>query len=610
MDLNPSARSPLTLSNSFYDDITKDIPSPVSKDFYDAISKPATTAPAGPAIQSRYELASPGEIAETVKAGAEALSPIRYDDSGLHIGRLPMAVAGATASMIRGADPEKIADPDSYLTRIIKTANADAEEYQKKYAGNKVVIAPLSKIGLADIDTQTIARFPQQAGFSGASMIASLAVGAASAPTGPIGTGAAVMAAGGAAGYRMQKDMSAQQLYDKLNENSTKAIGRPLSPEEWRNAYKEKEGVLIEQGISEAIPEAIGNLVGFELFLGAAKNVFGKQIARSAIGDVLGKTGRNVLEGAAKLLAEQATEQGTETVSQLWQHNLDIDLGVAPAGDTKRSWTDFGDIWKSFQEVFPDIFLLTMMSGGAGLVGGRIQTKMKTAKDAQLVKDVVSENKFDAIPNEFLPEIYAHSEELVKERPKDKDLIAARDAFTKEMDRRGIDYDMSSKLQEYLNLTDKMKEGVDITGDDVARWGDLRDDFKEKNIDPDIYKVYLDYQTDVTKATDLVKLNSTGKATEPQRKELLRLIDAIATRGKIMGLPEEALAASGVEKGGVVRKPLEPVKGAARDVLLEGDPDAKKKIMTAKDILTEGDVNIQSEEDLTPEALAGIDKKL
>jgi len=77
-----------------------------------------------------------------------------------------------------------------------------------------------------------------------------------------------------------------------------------------------------------------------------------------------------------------------------------------------------------------------------------------------------------------------------------------------------------------------------------------------------------------------------------------------------MGLPEEALAASGVEKGGVVRKPLEPVKGAARDVLLEGDPDAKKKIMTAKDILTEGDVNIQSEEDLNPRGPGGYRQEI
>ncbi len=58
MDLNTSTRSPLSLSKPFFDDITKDMPSPVSKDFFDAVSKPEVKQT--PEAPARYELASPG----------------------------------------------------------------------------------------------------------------------------------------------------------------------------------------------------------------------------------------------------------------------------------------------------------------------------------------------------------------------------------------------------------------------------------------------------------------------------------------------------------------------------------------------------------------------
>ncbi|MFZ4436834.1 MAG: JAB domain-containing protein [Syntrophales bacterium] len=602
MDMNTFARSPMSLSKPFFDDITKDIPSPVSKDFYDAVSKPATE-PTAPAAPARYEMASPGEITETVGAIGEAVF------------RTPLQVAGAAASAIRGGSREAVADKDSFMTRIIDRANTDAEEFQKKYAENKVVLAPLSKLGLPDdITTETITRFPQQAAFSAVSAGAGLAAGvpagaAATATTGPVGGivagRAAGMAASGGVAYRMQKDNSTKDLYEKLNTTSIKATGRKMSPDEWKTAYDKNEGSLIEQGISEAIPEAIGNLVGFELFFGAAKNVFGKQLAKTTIGKTLDKHGAGA---AGKMLAEQATEQATETWTQQWQHNIDVEMGLTP-GATKRSWTSFDDLRQSNKEVFADILLLSTIMGGAAIAGEHVKDKMDTKKSAQLVKDVVAENKFDSIPNEFLPAIYEHAQELSEKRASDKDLATARDAFATEMDKRGIDFDMTSKFKEYLKLDAAIKAD-DATGEDVARWVSLRDEFKEKNISPDLYQGYLQYQADINKASALTKLLAEGKATEPQRKEFNRLVDAIASKGTMLGLPEEALESAGVGKGGVIGKPLEPAKSGARDILLGDESAAKRKNLTATDILTEGDVNIQSEKDLTPENVAAIDKKL
>jgi hypothetical protein len=233
MDQNSPVRSPLLVSPSFYDEATKDLPSPlVSREFYEAATKtPVTTqrTPVEPAKPTRYEMASPGEIAETVKAGLEI--PLR----------LPLQVAGATASAIRGGDPDAVADKTSFLTKIIDAAAKDSEEYQKKYAENKVVIAPLTKLGLpADIDTQTLTRFPQQQAFSAVAAAAGLGAGipagaAATTLTTPVGGffagRAAGMAASGGAAYRMQKDNSTQQLYEKLNETSNKTLGRDMSPD-------------------------------------------------------------------------------------------------------------------------------------------------------------------------------------------------------------------------------------------------------------------------------------------------------------------------------------------------------------------------------------------
>jgi len=230
MDLNTSARSPLSL----YEEIVHGGTSaPAHKSLYDEImrgvSSPASVTPA------RYEMASPREIAQTVGVVGESVI------------RTPLQIAGAAASAIRGGSREDITDKSSFLTRIIDRANRDAEEFQKKYADNKVVIAPLTKLGLPeDITIETITKFPQQAAFSavsaGAGLAAGLGTAAVSGPVAPVTGRAAGMAAAGGAAYRMQKDASTKDLYEKLNATSMKAAGRELSPEEWKAAYDKNEG--------------------------------------------------------------------------------------------------------------------------------------------------------------------------------------------------------------------------------------------------------------------------------------------------------------------------------------------------------------------------------
>lgn len=563
--------------------------------------KPLETA--APSPPARYELASPGAIYEgIIKPGVEV------------IGRYPLQAAGALAAHVR--TPEEVGDKASFLTRIIDKAAEDQKEFEQKYKDTTNITIPLTKVlpegWGADIDTKTILRLPQQAAFSTVGMGAGLAAGAlataAAAPTGPAAPAvgyAAGMAANFGSMYAMQKDMATQKVYEKLNEASIKNTGNPLTPEEWKAAYRENKGGLIEQGISEALPETIGNLGLFELFLGGAQRALGKKIATTVVGNILQKSGAVF---AGKALAAQAVEQVTETWTQQWQHNLDIEMGLAP-GETRRSWTSLDDLRKSNQEVFADIFLLTVLTGVGGHFGGKYQERQAGKRNAQLVKDVVAENKFSSIPNEFLPAIYTYSDELTKERPSDKELVVARDAFGKEMDRRGIDYDMTSKLTEYLKLDSAIKSD-DATGNDIARWVSLRDEFKEKNISPDLFQQYLSYQSDVTRASALQRRNLAGKGTEGDRKEFESLVDSIVKRGTIFGFPEDVLDVSGVGRGGVVSKPVEVVKSGARDVLLGDATPDKKNAATAKDVLT-GGLDIQSEEDLeSPEAQAGIDKIL
>ena len=174
MDLSVSARKPISL----YDEIVGGGSSvPAYRSLYDEIAGDASSSartPIGEApaagIAARYEMASPGEIVKTVGAVGESMI------------RTPLQVAGAAASAIRGGSRERIADKNSFLTSIIDRANQDAEEFQKKYADNKVVLAPLTKLELPeDITTETVTRFPRQAAFSAVSAGAGLAAGGGAA---------------------------------------------------------------------------------------------------------------------------------------------------------------------------------------------------------------------------------------------------------------------------------------------------------------------------------------------------------------------------------------------------------------------------------------------
>jgi hypothetical protein len=113
----------------------------------------------------------------------------------------------------------------------------------------------------------------------------------------------------------------------------------------------------------------------------------------------------------------------------------------------------------------------------------------------------------------------------------------------------------------------------------------------------------------INRAAVLENKIKAGTATDKEKTTFTDLKDAIVSQVTILRSESDKEQKTAFEP---VRKPLEPTKSAARDILLEGEPETRRKNLTAKDILTEetGGINIQSEEDLTPEAMTAIDKKL
>ena len=80
---------------------------------------------------------------------------------------------------------------------------------------------------------------------------------------------------------------------------------------------------------------------------------------------------------AAKLGGIIATEEATETVTQMGQHNVNVEAGF---GDKKREWTSPEDWLTSAKEVLPQVLLLSTFLGGTGHVINDSRSKNSTRR--------------------------------------------------------------------------------------------------------------------------------------------------------------------------------------------------------------------------------------
>ena len=295
-------------------------------------------------------------------------------DVGAAIAATPLAFEAGAQALSQGADPSALTG-DAWKHDFI----AEQRALAKKNAENP----ELKNEYLLGVDRAKIRNLPQNAAFSVLSMGSGLAGAAVGFVTPlPLATEAGTMAASGAAAYRMDTNGFLRDIREKLDDASIKATGKPLTDEQWLKTAQEYQGLVREHGAWEALPEALGNVFGNKL-----AGVIFKEAGQGLMG-VLKSFGAGALE--------LVNELGTETITQIGQHNTELAAGVNDDPNAKpRSFTNPDDIWKSAKEVAPDVLLLTgAMSGGAH-VAGSIYNSTDYAKTKELAKELNAKDFLD-----------------------------------------------------------------------------------------------------------------------------------------------------------------------------------------------------------------------
>lgn len=266
------------------------------------------------------------------------------------------AVQGQTGASVADAGPM-----DKFYNRVQKRNEKLAQEY----AGAGDTIIP-------GVSKQDVAQLGPNLAFSGISMGASLAGslpgGGPMSPVGIVGG----MAAGGAAAYRMQSYQTMNEWLNRKNEESLQQFGRSIDPIAEKAFRAKFEALATEGGLWEAGPESVGNVL--ELALMAGKGTLPGRILGMIPDGIKGK----LIKGAGRMAGIIGTEEATETVTQMGQHNVEVKAGMSD--EPMRSWTSGDDWLKSAQEVLPAVLLLSGFMGA----GGAMYRRYKANTDNEL----------------------------------------------------------------------------------------------------------------------------------------------------------------------------------------------------------------------------------
>lgn len=263
-----------------------------------------------------------------------------------------------------------------------------------------------SKTGTAipGVSKQDINSLGPSLGFSitgaGAGLGAGIPAGIAGNMIAPVaGTAAgytAGMAASGKAAYNMATNQFVRDLYDSVNQESVKATGKPITPEQFSAKQAELSDVIRSYGLWEAVPEAAGNALSFGVLTAPVKGAIGKLF------------GKNVATRfASKLGTLYGGELSTETITQMGQHNAEVDAGMS--NEPRREFTSGSDWVDSLNEIAPATILqTTLMAGGfkAGqMAKDRILGKKDDGKDDPVPAADIGAGPADGggLSGEFIP---------------------------------------------------------------------------------------------------------------------------------------------------------------------------------------------------------------
>lgn len=291
----------------------------------------------------------------------------------------------AVAAAVEGDDPYATWD---WKDALIGRARQRAQEVSKPGDAD-------TKTAIPGITAQDINSLGPSAGFSVAGAAAGLGAGIpAGMVASPVAGYAAGMAASGTTAYRMATNQFVRDLHDTVNAESLKTTGKPVSPQEFQAKQAQLADTIKAYGLWEAVPEAAGNALSFGILTAPVKGAIGKLFGKNIATRFAGKLG-----------ALYGEELATETVTQMGQHNAEVDAGMTKA--PKREFTSPQDWHESLKEVAgPTMLQTTLMAGGfkAGqMAKDRLMGKADQPDNAIPADDIGAGPGGSGVDGEFIP---------------------------------------------------------------------------------------------------------------------------------------------------------------------------------------------------------------
>jgi hypothetical protein len=302
---------------------------------------------------------------------------------------VPSNIKSAYLQATKGAEGASVVNKDKsteYINKVNEDTNRLVADTKAKYGDREIFGLPITFSDLAQL--------PQSVGFSGVSMGAGIAAGAATPSSyipyvGTVAAWTAGTAASGKVAYEMSTYQITQQYLEAKNEEKLASTGVGLTQDE---EVKLKDGfqkLAMEYGLWEAVPEAISNAAFLKILTVPLSKMIGTSMASAVAQKVGGLYGEELL---------------TETITQMGQNNVEVKSGMSK--EAPRDWLSPEDWSKSFKEIAPQTFLLTTLMAGAGqsIISSKnaydkIRTMLSNELDKKGASDDEKKKILDTIPN-------------------------------------------------------------------------------------------------------------------------------------------------------------------------------------------------------------------
>lgn len=299
--------------------------------------------------------------------GTKALNTVQALGAGLS--NLPTYAKGYAANLAEGTHP--LAENNTFDQWAQESSKLGQQQQSRQDANDPTLF------GTKGEWDQTMQSMPFSLGSMGGALAGGFAGDLAGGGLNPLSSYAGAAAASGALAHRADSAMFMRNaLEGYANKYKQDNNGAEPSQQDLLAEQERLQPYANEHGLWEAVPEAVGAPIGAKL-----------------VGSVF-KPGGNVLYKGLKAAAGIAAEEiPTEVVTQHGQNNTEIDAGVHDG--EKRSFTNLGDIGKSFNEVaVPVIQQSALMGGGATAVkkaydyatGGPLTRASAVTPDAPVVE--------------------------------------------------------------------------------------------------------------------------------------------------------------------------------------------------------------------------------